>query len=91
MIASNQSKISVLPHRSGVPNDHESNVVERLQNRIESARAMGFDVRREVLGDNVPTWCEVAGRKMMFLDISQTASEQLQHVEQLLGEYQRAQ
>ncbi|TWU06467.1 hypothetical protein [Stieleria varia] len=64
------------------------NVVQRLQQRIQAAKRIGFQVRTEVLGDNSPTWCEVAGKKMMFLDLAQTAGEQLQQLEDMLREFE---
>jgi hypothetical protein len=46
---------------------------------------MGFKVRMEVLEDEQATWCEIAGVKTLFVDLSQTAAEQLQQIEESLS------
>lgn len=83
MIANNDKRLG-LTEQTSPPTDH---VVRRLQQRMDLARGLGFVVRSEVLGDQPSTWCEVAGKKMMFLDITQTATEQLHQIEQLLAQY----
>lgn len=60
------------------------NVVERLRRRIGEARAAGLVVRQEVLGPHQPAWCELAGRKTVFLDSTQPARDQLAVLDQLL-------
>ncbi len=60
------------------------NIVERLRSRIGQARVAGFVVRQEVLGPHQPAWCEIAGRKTLFLDSTQSAREQLAVVDEVL-------
>jgi len=63
------------------------NVVSRLRHRLHEARATGFKVRMEVLDDEQASWCVIAGVLTLFVDLSQTASEQLQQVEETLNTY----
>ncbi len=63
------------------------NVVVRLKLRIRELRAMGFHVRQEMLGGHRPNCCEIAGRKTLFLDASQSAREQLASIDEALASY----
>ena len=45
---------------------------------------MGFQVRMEVLEDQQPGWCQIGNSKLLFVDLSQTAAEQLAQLEELL-------
>lgn len=63
------------------------NVVVRLRRRLGEARGMGFNVRLEPLEGEQASWCEIAGIPTLFVDLSQTAAEQLQQVEQALAAY----
>jgi hypothetical protein len=65
----------------------EGNVVERLRTRIRKAKACGFVVRQELLGSYQSTWCEVGGRKMLFLDAAQPAREQIATIDEVLEDY----
>ncbi len=65
----------------------EENVVTRLKQRLGEARAMGFKIRMEPLESEQATWCEIAGVRTLFVDLSQTAAEQLQQVEETLTAY----
>lgn len=67
------------------------NVVLRLKNRLRDARQMGFKVRMEALDDEHPDWCEIAGIPTLFVNLSQTAAEQLQQLEETLSDYENAQ
>jgi hypothetical protein len=61
--------------------------VELLQEALEAARRMGFEVRQDWLGGNGGGHCLVRGRKWVLVDVSQTAEEQLAIVtEALRGE-----
>ncbi len=51
--------------------------VELLQEAVEAARRLGFEVRQDWLGGNGGGHCLVRGRKWLLLDASQTAEEQL--------------
>jgi len=68
----------------------QENVVERLRTRIKQARARGFIVRQEMLGPHQSTWCEIGGRKMLFLDAAQPAREQITTIDEVLANYQAA-
>lgn len=63
------------------------NVVSRLKQRLKDARSLGFKVRVELLADEHASWCEIAGVPTLFVDLSQTTSEQLQQVEETLTAY----
>lgn len=65
----------------------QENVVERLRTRIRQARASGFVVRQELLGPHQSTWCEIGGRKMLFLDAAQPAREQIATIDEVLADY----
>jgi len=68
----------------------QENVVQRLRTRIRQARACGFNVRQELLGAHQPTWCEIGGRKTLFLDAAQPAREQILMIDEALADYQTA-
>jgi len=70
-------------------NDYQpqENVVERLRSRIRQARASGFIVRQEILGQHQSTWCEIGGRRMLFLDAAQPAREQIATIDEVLADY----
>lgn len=63
------------------------NVVVRLKQRLLDAQAIGFQVRMETLDGQNASWCEIAGVPTLFVDLSQTASEQLRQVEETLVAY----
>ena len=64
------------------------NVVSRLRQRLHDARATGCKVRMEVLDDEQASWCVISGVLTLFVDLSQTASEQLQQVEETLSAFE---
>lgn len=68
---------------------NDPNVVTRLKRRIDDARALGFKVRMEPLDGEQATWCEIAGVPNLFIDLSQTAAEQLQQLDETLKAYCR--
>jgi hypothetical protein len=51
--------------------------VELLQEAVEAARRLGYEVRQDWLGGNGGGHCLVRGRKWLLLDLAQTADEQL--------------
>jgi hypothetical protein len=63
--------------------------VQRLQQRLADARAIGLKVRLEMFDGEQATWCEIAGVPTLFVDLSQTAAEQLRQVEETLAAYAR--
>ena len=61
--------------------------VELLQEAVEAARRLGYEVRQDWLGGDGGGHCIVRGRKWLLLDVAQTADEQLDVVaEALRGE-----
>ena len=50
--------------------------VERLQQALELAEALGYDVRQDWLDGNGGGHCLVRGRKLLMLDLAQTHEEQ---------------
>ena len=65
----------------------DQNVVARLKQRIDDARRMGFRVRMEPLDGEEATWCEIAGVPTLFVDLAQTAAEQLRQLDEVLANY----
>lgn len=63
------------------------NVVARLKQRLRDAKLLGLKVRMELLDDEHASWCEIAGMPTLFVDLSQTAAEQLKQVEETLAAY----
>ncbi|MEX2307161.1 MAG: hypothetical protein WD738_06190 [Pirellulales bacterium] len=51
--------------------------VELLQEALEAARQLGYEVRQDWLGGNGGGHCLVRGRKWLLLDLAQSADEQL--------------
>lgn len=60
------------------------NVVARLQKRCRDAQTYGFEVRTVLLQETEASWCEFGKRKVIFLDLAQTAAEQLDQLEEIL-------
>jgi len=61
--------------------------VELLQEALEAARQLGYEVRQDWLGGNGGGHCLVRGRKWLLLDVAQSADEQFNVVaEALRGE-----
>ena len=67
----------------------DENVVMRLKHRMDEARSLGFKVRMEPLDGEQATWCEIAGVPTLFVDLSQTAAEQLRQLDETLESYQQ--
>jgi hypothetical protein len=51
--------------------------VELLEEAVDAARRLGFEVRQDWLGGNGGGHCIVRGRKWLLLDVAQTAEERL--------------
>ena len=51
--------------------------VELLQEAMEAARRLGYEVRQDWLGGDGGGHCIVRGRKWLLLDVAQTTEEQL--------------
>lgn len=54
--------------------------VELLQEAVDTARKIGYDVRQDWLGGNGGGHCLVRGRRLILLDVAQTPDEQLRVV-----------
>jgi hypothetical protein len=52
--------------------------IERLNATLAAARAIGYGVRHEWLGGAGGGVCELKGRKWLFVDLAQSAAEQLE-------------
>jgi len=62
--------------------------VELLQEAVEVAKRLGYEVRQDWLGGNGGGHCLVRGRKWLLLDLAQTPDEQLDVVaDALRGEH----
>jgi hypothetical protein len=51
--------------------------VELLQEAVETARQLGYEVRQDWIGGDGGGHCIVRGRKWLLLDLAQSADEQL--------------
>lgn len=51
--------------------------VELLQEAVDAARCLGYEVRQDWLGGDGGGHCLLRGRKWLLLDIAQSADEQL--------------
>jgi hypothetical protein len=61
--------------------------VELLQEALEAARGLGYDVRQDWLGGDGGGHCLIRGRRMLLLDVAQSPDEQLDVVaDALCGE-----
>ena len=72
----------MVPH-----SDIQANVVQRLHAKLKEARSQGFKVRMEIFDDEQASWCVIAGVPTIFVDQSQTASEQLRQIDETLAAY----
>jgi hypothetical protein len=52
--------------------------VELLEEAIQAAHALGYQVRQEWLGGAGGGGCEIKGRKHLFIDVSLSLPDQLQ-------------
>lgn len=57
--------------------------VERLEVALAQAQKLGFQIRQEWL-ENGGGVCEFKGQQWLFLDLSQSAAEQLEQVREAL-------
>ncbi len=64
-----------------------SNIIARLNQRIAEVKRMGFEVRTEWLNGPAATWCMIGQQKVIFLDLSQNASEKLLQLNQVIESY----
>ncbi|TWT82191.1 hypothetical protein CA13_36520 [Planctomycetes bacterium CA13] len=65
----------------------EENVVERLKRRSAEAKKLGFHLRTELLDGEQATWCMIGMKKTIFIDLSQTAAEQLRTLDEILADF----
>lgn len=67
--------------------DETGNIVQRLKSQIKKAKSLGFTVRFELLDGEQPSWCVLGKSKVLFLDLSQTANEQLRSLNETLDSF----
>lgn len=60
--------------------------VEQLDQLIRLARELGYTVRQEWLGGDGGGACELRGQKHLFIDLANSAKEQLDTVAGVLAE-----
>lgn len=65
----------------------DDNVVRRLKQQLDHARRLGFQVRMEVLDEEQPGWCQIGKSRLLFVNLSQTAAEQLAQVSETLVDF----
>jgi hypothetical protein len=58
--------------------------VELLEEALEKARLLGFEVRQDWLGGDGGGHCLVRGRKWLLLDLAQPEADQLEVVAEAL-------
>lgn len=54
--------------------------VEMLEQSLEAAQDLGYQVRHEWLGGSGGGACEFSGRRWLFVDLALSAEEQLEQV-----------
>ena len=63
------------------------NVAVRFRRRLADAKQLGFDVRLVTLDDQLPGWCSLGGRRVAFIDVTATTTEQLGQLDGILEDY----
>jgi hypothetical protein len=53
--------------------------IELLEEALQLAEESGFDVRRQWLGENIGGPCRVGPQRILLVNLSLTAEEQLKH------------
>lgn len=67
--------------------DVPGNVAVRFRRRLADAKQMGFDVRLVTLDDQVPGWCSLGGKRVAFIDVTSTTTEQLGQLDGILEDF----
>ena len=60
-------------------------IITQLEQSIESARQLGYDVRFDWFGGTGGGICQVNGKKVLFIDLALSPVEQLERVRLALG------
>lgn len=60
--------------------------LELLEQALDAARSLGYDIRQEYLGGVGGGACEFGGKKWIFVDLALPVGEQLDEVIQALCE-----
>lgn len=63
------------------------NVVEQTDKLIELAQAMGYQVRYDYFGGTGGGFCQVNGKKWLFIDLALNGVEQLEYLQKGLSEH----
>ncbi|MEM9827443.1 MAG: hypothetical protein AAF958_12680 [Planctomycetota bacterium] len=71
MIANRETRIS------------DGTVLDRRRDVLSRAKRMGYTIRFEPIGGG-SRWCEIAGRIHLFVDLTETASQQIASVTEIL-------
>jgi hypothetical protein len=58
--------------------------VQLLNEALDAARRLGFEVRQDWVGGNGGGHCLVRGRRLLLLDVAQSPDEQLEVVAEAL-------
>lgn len=84
------NRISPMRDPTPSPASADENVLDRLSRLTKIARSHGFEIRGAPLGGGAnesgggSTWCEIRGRRVLFLDLSQPAAEQAIAIREIL-------
>ena len=60
--------------------------IEQLDQLTQLAREAGYEVRHEYFGGTGGGFCEVAGRKILFLDLALSSVEQLDKLKEIYAQ-----
>lgn len=63
------------------------NVAQRLAQAVGTAKEMGFEVRKVVFDEQTPGWCQIGQKKILFLDLAASTSEQLTQLDDIIASY----
>lgn len=64
----------------------ESTLTQRLNEFVERAKQMGYEIRQEVLDGQGAAVCQIKGKPCLFLDLSSGPAEQLEAIKQAFTE-----
>lgn len=63
----------------------DETILDRRNRVLKIARQSGFTIRGVTFPDGgATTWCEIRGQRTLFLDLGQTAAEQIVAVREIL-------
>lgn len=62
-------------------------VVEQMEKLIALAQQLGYQVRYDYFGGTGGGFCQVNGKKWLFIDLALNGVEQLEHLEKSLSRH----